>query len=442
MRTLKRAVEAACGGGVAFNSCLLNLYRDGSDHVPWHADDEPVYGDLTDCTIASVSLGASRLFQIRQNPIEDTGDTHAAAAAAPRWKYTLHSGSLLVMRGATQRHYQHRVPKRERRPVGARINATFRTFSAQHQTQQDYWSVDQSQLIRSLRIVLGRPFVLSSECSLCCGAQVQSRSRSPQVNERQRCHVQTPLNKSLHRVILQSYDTSKRVFAAAGGVDAAHGEAGSGSDEDDVQDDEAPGHSAGSSEQRDTQRDREGPSCAVDSVGSRDQHIRFAARRLSARLFVGHGRKKLCTRGAAVLQERVRDAAARAVAFASSAPAKLQSLHHVEDDVGSLLSEISLQATAGGDVISEHAQCHTHVAVTLETHRGYAFANLRCGHELASAAEHENTDPAAVTNLVQSLFLPLPPPPPTPPPQRLSLSICLRRYLPLHLCSSSQIWTV
>ena len=122
-----------------------------------------------------------------------------------------------------------------------------------------------------------------------------------------------------------------------------------------------------------------------------------------------------------MLQEVVRDAAARAVASASSAPAKLQSLHHVEDDVGSLLSEISLQATAGGDVISEHAQCHTHVAVTLETHRGYAFANLRCGHELASAAEHENTDPAAVTNPVQSLFLPLP----LPPPRPLKICLCL-----------------
>lgn len=127
-----------------------------------------------------------------------------------------------------------------------------------------------------------------------------------------------------------------------------------------------------------------------------------------------------------MLQEVVRDAAARAVASASSAPAKLQSLHHVEDDAGSLLSEISLQATAGGDVISEHtsaehAQCHTHVAVTLETHRGYAFANLRCGHELESAAEHENTDPAAVANLVQSLFLPLPLPPPLPPSKSVSV---------------------
>ena len=31
--------------GVEFNSCLLNLYRDGSDHMGWHSDNEKLYGD-------------------------------------------------------------------------------------------------------------------------------------------------------------------------------------------------------------------------------------------------------------------------------------------------------------------------------------------------------------------------------------------------------------
>ena len=143
MLDLRTAVETACGGGgdgqspsplCRFNSCLLNLYRDGSDHVPWHADDEPVYGDLGDCTIASVSLGAARLFQIRTASLDPrhpplTGPAAAegeAGATGQRWKYMLTGGSLLVMRGATQLHYQHRIPKRQRRPVGLRINATFR----------------------------------------------------------------------------------------------------------------------------------------------------------------------------------------------------------------------------------------------------------------------------------------------------------------------------
>ena len=89
MRELKAAVEAECGDGVSFNSCLLNLYRDGSDHVPWHADDESVYGDLSDCTIASVSLGATRLFQIREAPESGSGTARAAEGEtqAQRWKY-------------------------------------------------------------------------------------------------------------------------------------------------------------------------------------------------------------------------------------------------------------------------------------------------------------------------------------------------------------------
>lgn len=31
--------------GSKFNSCLLNLYRDGKDHMSWHSDNEKLYGD-------------------------------------------------------------------------------------------------------------------------------------------------------------------------------------------------------------------------------------------------------------------------------------------------------------------------------------------------------------------------------------------------------------
>ena len=30
--------------GARFNSCLLNLYRDGRDAMGWHSDNEPLYG--------------------------------------------------------------------------------------------------------------------------------------------------------------------------------------------------------------------------------------------------------------------------------------------------------------------------------------------------------------------------------------------------------------
>jgi alkylated DNA repair dioxygenase AlkB len=98
--------------GVTFNSVLANLYRDGNDSVAWHADDEPELGPAP--VIASVSFGATRTFQLRHR--DDP---------AQRWQVELEHGSLLIMRGPTQRWWRHRVP-RTSRPVGARLNLTFR----------------------------------------------------------------------------------------------------------------------------------------------------------------------------------------------------------------------------------------------------------------------------------------------------------------------------
>lgn len=108
---LRREVEAFLG--VPFNSVLLNRYRDGNDSVAWHADDETELGDRP--TIASVSLGSTRTFRLR-----------GAADRAPRASIELEPGSLLVMSGDSQNAYHHSVPK-ELRPVGERINLTFRT---------------------------------------------------------------------------------------------------------------------------------------------------------------------------------------------------------------------------------------------------------------------------------------------------------------------------
>jgi alkylated DNA repair dioxygenase AlkB len=109
---IKASVEEAVG--VRCNSVLLNLYRDGRDSVAWHSDDEPTLG--ADPVIASVSFGATRRFQLRRTAQKDV-----------RRELDLVHGSLLVMRGATQRLWQHQVPKTSR-PVGPRINLTFRTI--------------------------------------------------------------------------------------------------------------------------------------------------------------------------------------------------------------------------------------------------------------------------------------------------------------------------
>ncbi|RPE79585.1 alpha-ketoglutarate-dependent dioxygenase AlkB family protein [Vulcaniibacterium tengchongense] len=106
----------AAGLGADFNSVLANLYRDGRDAMGWHSDDEPELGPAP--VIASVSLGATRRFLLRHRE-------------HPRQRLALElpHGSLLVMAGTTQRHYKHALP-RTVRPVGARINLTFRRVAS------------------------------------------------------------------------------------------------------------------------------------------------------------------------------------------------------------------------------------------------------------------------------------------------------------------------
>lgn len=111
--TIKARVDEAAG--VTFNSVLLNLYRDGRDSNGWHQDNEPELG--RNPVIASVSLGATRRFQMR----------HKRRADLPRFDIDLEHGSLLLMSGPTQHFWQHQIPKTAK-PVGQRINLTFRVI--------------------------------------------------------------------------------------------------------------------------------------------------------------------------------------------------------------------------------------------------------------------------------------------------------------------------
>ena len=113
LRDLKLLVEAATMS--KFNSVLLNWYRDGSDYLSWHADDEPELGQ--EPTIASVNFGETRDFVLRRN------ENHAEKIIVP-----LGHGSLLVMSGKLQSHWQHSVPKRKKIHA-SRFNLTFRSIA-------------------------------------------------------------------------------------------------------------------------------------------------------------------------------------------------------------------------------------------------------------------------------------------------------------------------
>ncbi len=112
---IKRRVTLSAGA--EFTAALINLYRDGRDSVAWHADDEPELGDQP--VIASLSLGAAREFQLRHRNYRNNG--------LPVKRMLLTPGSLLVMRGDTQKNWLHQLPKRSLASVpGPRINLTFR----------------------------------------------------------------------------------------------------------------------------------------------------------------------------------------------------------------------------------------------------------------------------------------------------------------------------
>ena len=106
---LKILCQESCN--CTFNSVLANLYRNGLDSMGHHADNESELGDNP--VIASISLGQTRQFDFRHNTSKE------------KIRITLAHGSLLIMSGATQKHWQHSIAK-SRQAKSQRINLTFR----------------------------------------------------------------------------------------------------------------------------------------------------------------------------------------------------------------------------------------------------------------------------------------------------------------------------
>lgn len=108
---LKSKVEQE--SGETFNSCLLNLYHDGSEGMAWHSDGEK---DLKkNGAIASVSFGSERKFAFKHKETKE------------KVELVLEHGSLLMMKDATQTHWLHRLPPTTKSKT-PRVNLTFRTI--------------------------------------------------------------------------------------------------------------------------------------------------------------------------------------------------------------------------------------------------------------------------------------------------------------------------
>jgi alkylated DNA repair dioxygenase AlkB len=108
---LKNAVQNLTGE--TFNSCLVNLYHDGTEGMAWHSDGEK---DLKkDGAIGSLSFGAERKFAFKHKRSHE------------KVELVLQHGSLLVMKDTTQANWLHRLPP-TKKVIKPRVNLTFRTI--------------------------------------------------------------------------------------------------------------------------------------------------------------------------------------------------------------------------------------------------------------------------------------------------------------------------
>ena len=99
--------------GVEFDSMGLNLYRDGRDSVAWHGD--RIAREVAEPLVAIVSVGEPRRFLLRPK---------AKGTGLATQRLVLGRGELLVTGGATQRAWEHSVPKLA--SAGPRMSLTFR----------------------------------------------------------------------------------------------------------------------------------------------------------------------------------------------------------------------------------------------------------------------------------------------------------------------------
>ena len=94
-----------------FNSALVNYYRNGSDSMGLHADNERELGKYP--TIVSMNYGASRKMVFRRNGTKE------------KIELLLNHGDLMIMSGALQHNWKHEIPK-QGKIMESRLNITFR----------------------------------------------------------------------------------------------------------------------------------------------------------------------------------------------------------------------------------------------------------------------------------------------------------------------------
>jgi len=108
------------------NSTLLNYYRNGTDVIKYHRDDEKIFGNNP--TVAMLVFGAERplnFVRSTYNPkyphslLRNYDETHLDKS------FTINEGSLFIMMGSVQKYYIHGIQK-DTTITDPRYSITFR----------------------------------------------------------------------------------------------------------------------------------------------------------------------------------------------------------------------------------------------------------------------------------------------------------------------------
>lgn len=117
---IRDRLEDVLGPGLGLNHVLVQLYRDGEDHITPHAD--KTLDIARDSCVFNYSLGASRQMVFGKKVPWGQNDREDA-------KIWLVDDSALVLGPQTNREFVHSIPKRRGRLVGERISLTFRNIA-------------------------------------------------------------------------------------------------------------------------------------------------------------------------------------------------------------------------------------------------------------------------------------------------------------------------
>ena len=111
------------------NSCLINMYRDGSDSIRAHRDTYLSFGQLP--IIIGISLGDSRILRVRRlhNP-DSFKSLKVQKNSDENIDFLLEHNSLFIMAGYSQVFFSHEIPKMENKQ--SRYSLTFREFTKSH----------------------------------------------------------------------------------------------------------------------------------------------------------------------------------------------------------------------------------------------------------------------------------------------------------------------